>query len=114
MNLDNYLLRGVKPEEFAELKRQEVDLVNSVMEGFNETWKLRVQGIKATFKYNPLRNVIGIYVERQGQQQLVVEGRGLRLSVEEDVVVGSLYQRIEQKLDRLRLLKEEWVDSVSN
>jgi len=108
---DTYLLRGVKPEEFAELKRQEADLVSSVMEGFNDVWKPKVQGVKTTFRYNPQRNAIGIYVERDGQQQLVVERQ--RLSEPEEAVVGSLYQTLEQRLDRLRLPNEDWVDSVS-
>ncbi len=111
MNLNDYLLRQVKPEEFAELKRQEADLVSSVMDGFNDVWKPKVKGIKTTFKYNPQRNVVGIYVERNGQQQLVVERQGL--SEPEEAVVGSLYQALEQRLDRLRLPKEEWAESVA-
>lgn len=111
MNLNDYLIRGVKPEEFAELKRQETDLVGSVMEEFNDVWKPKVQGVKTTFRYNPPRKAIGIYVERDGQQQLVVERQGL--SEPEEAVVGSLYQTLEKRLDRLRLPKESWVDSVS-
>jgi len=110
MNI-TYLLRGVKPEEYQELKNLEGDIVGSVMEGFNNVWKPKVQGVKTTFRYNPQRNAIGIYVERNGQQQLVVERQGL--SEPEEAVVGSLYQTLEQRLDRLRLLKEKWVDSVS-
>lgn len=107
---NTYLLRGVKPEEFAELKRQEADLIGSVMEEFNDVWKPRVQGVKTTFRYNPQRNAIGIYLERNGQQQLVVERHGL--NEPEEAVVGSLYQTLKQRLDRLLLPKENWVDSV--
>jgi len=111
MNLNDYLLRQVKPEEFAELKKQEADLVSSVMDGFNDVWKPKVKGIKTTFKYNPQRSVIGIYVERNGQPQLVVERQNL--SESEEAVVGSLYSALEQRLDRLRLPQEEWTESVA-
>src|SRR3989344_2975125 len=111
MNLNDYLLRQVKPEEFAELKRQEADLVSSVMDGFNDVWKPKVKGIKTTFKYNSQRKVVGIYVERNEQPQLIVERQGL--SEPEEAVVGSLYQALEQRLDRLRLPQEEWTESVA-
>jgi len=111
MNFQNYLLTGVRPSEFEELKSQEQDIVSGVMEGFNDVWKPKVQGIKTSFKYNPSRSTIGIYIERNGQPQLVVEGQGLNKA--EDAVVGSLYLRLERQLDRIRLPKEKWVDSVS-
>ncbi|MFA5020119.1 MAG: hypothetical protein WC533_03400 [Candidatus Pacearchaeota archaeon] len=111
MDIKDYLLRQVKPEEFVELKKQEANLFFSVMDGFNDVWKPRVRGIITTFKYNPKRNAVGIYVERNGQPQLVVERQGL--SEPEEAVVGSLYLALEQRLDRLRLPKEEWVESVT-
>jgi len=109
--MKDYLLLGVKPEEFAELKKQEKDLVNLVTGEFNESWKSKVKGIKVTFKYNPSRNAIGIYVERDEKQQLVVERKDL--SGTENAIVYSLYSTLEERLYKLRLPKEEWIDSVS-
>jgi len=110
MELDNYLLLEVKPEEFAELKRQEAGLIDSVMNGFNDRWNQKVKGVKTTFRYNLQRNAIGIYIERDGKKQLIVERQGL--SESEEAVVRMLYETLEQKLNRLRLPKEDWVDSV--
>ena len=110
MNLNDYLLREVEPEEFVELKRQEADLVKSGINSLNDHWKPKVQGIKITFRYNTQRKFVGIYVERNGQSQLVVERKGL--SESEGAIVGSLYQTLEERLDRLRLPKEEWVESI--
>lgn len=62
--------------------------------------------------YNPQRNTIGIFLETGGQQKLIVERE--ELSEEENAVAGSLYRTLEQKLDRLRLPKENWVNSVSD
>lgn len=98
---ETYLLKGVKPQEFVKLKRQETDLVGSVIEGFNDDWKQKVQGVKTTLRYNIQRNAIGIYVERDGQQKLVVERQGL--NEPEEALVRSLYQTLEQRLDGLRL-----------
>ena len=108
MSLDDYLVREVKREEYQELKKQKEKIINSVMNGFNDHWKPKVKGIKTTFKYNSSRSMIGIYVIREGQQQLVVERQGLNEA--EDAVVGSLYRILEQELDRIRLPKEEWGD----
>lgn len=110
MDFEDYLLGGVAPEEFTALKNQESKLVASVMEGFNDSWKPRIQGIKIAFKYNPKRNIIGIYVERQGQQTLVIGDEGLNEA--ESAVVRTLYSTLEVKLARLRLPKEKWVDSI--
>ncbi|MFH1506563.1 MAG: hypothetical protein ABIE94_06275 [archaeon] len=107
---DDYLLRNVSPAEFEALKREEADIVSAVIDGFNEVWRPRVQGITTTFRYNTSRDIVGIFLEREGQQ-LIVEGEGL--SEAEKHVVGSLYTALENRLDRLRLPKERWVDSVS-
>ena len=112
MNIDygDYLLRKVKPKEFTELKKQEADLISSVMKGFNEEWKFKVKGIKATFRYNPDRYMVGIYIEKNGQKQLVQEGHELNES--EEAVVGCLYNTLEKRLARLQLPNEKWVDSI--
>lgn len=110
MNISDYLLKNVTPQEFVELKGQEADLVASAIEHFNGAWRQRIQRIKVNFKYNPLRSVIGIYVKREEKQRLAVERN--ELSEEEDAVVASLYQTLEQRLDRMRLLRERWVDTI--
>ena len=55
--------------------------------------------------------MIGIYLDKEGQQQLIAEGTDL--SDAEEAVVRSLYLNLEKRLDRLRLPKEEWIDSLS-
>jgi len=106
MNIQDYLLREVKPEEFRGLKRQEKDIVSSVIEGFNDEWKPKVQGINPAIKYNPSRSAIGIYLG----EQLVIDNEDLTET--ERVVVQSLYSTLEKRLDRLRLPNEQWVDSI--
>jgi hypothetical protein len=88
------------------LKRQEKDIVSSVIDSFNDEWKPKVQGINPTLKYNPSRGAIGIYLG----EQLVIDNEDL--SEAERAVVQSLYSTLEKRLDRLRLPNEEWVDSI--
>lgn len=105
--MQDYLLRKVKPAEFTDLKRQEKDIVSAVIAGFNDEWKPKVQGINPKIRYNPSRNAIGIYLG----EQLIMDNEDL--GEPERVVVQSLYSTLEKRLDRLRLPKEEWVDSIS-
>ena len=111
MDLNNYLLRNVKPEEFEGLKSQEQEIIALLMADFNDTWKPKVADVKTAFKYNPKRALIGIYVERDGQQHLAADGQGL--SEFENTVVRSLYGSLERRLDRIRLPNEQWADTVS-
>ena len=50
--MGEYLLRKVEPKEFSELKRQEQDIINSVMK---ELMKFGNQEFK---EYKPLLNII--------------------------------------------------------
>ncbi len=109
MNLSDYLLREVKPEEFQELENRQADIISDVMDEFNDHWKPKVKDVRVSFKYNPQRNLVGIYINRNGQEGLIVERRSL--TDEEEAVVGSLYGALEKNLDRLRLPKEEWVSA---
>ncbi len=104
---DGYLIHGVSPEEFNELKGQEAEIDAAVLSSLNDTWKPRVRGIKSTFKYNPNRRMIGIYIERSGQQQLVFDAGGL--TEEEDAVVYGLHRELRQKIDRIQLPRETWL-----
>ncbi len=105
-----YLLKGVQHAEYNALKAAETDIVSAVMNGFNDTWIPKVAGVKVTFRYNLERNSIGIFVGANGHQRLVLDNEGLDES--EAVVVASLYQNLEQRLDRIKLPKESWVDFV--
>jgi len=105
-----YMLPHVTREEFTTLKNREEDLVSSVMEGFNDSWKLKVKDIKATFRYNLQRDLVGIYIGEGKEQRLVVESR--ELNEAEKAVVISLYSTLEQRLDTLRISKERWVDVI--
>ena len=103
----DYLIKGVQSEEYASLKSLEREIVASVMNGFNDVWKPRVQDINATFLYNPERNYIGIFIDRD--TDIVLAGGIVSINEEEDAVAGSLYDKLEERLTQLRLLNERWV-----
>ena len=106
MDMQDYLLRGVRPEEFRALKRKEKDIFSIVIEGFNDEWKPKVRGITPTIKYNLSRNAIGIYLG----DKLIIDDEDLDET--ERGFVQILYSALEKRLCRLRLPAEEWVDSI--
>ena len=110
MNFEDYLLRDVKPSEFKKLKAREKEIVSKAINGFNEEWKPKVKEVRATFKYNLERHMIGIHIEKNGGQYLIDTGKGLNEG--EYAVVNSLYIDLIQKLNQLRLKGQKWVDSI--
>jgi hypothetical protein len=108
MSEHDYVLRGVEPLEYRQIKERESELVDLTFEGFNDHWKPRVQDIEVLLKYNPQRRAVGIFLDKDGQKQLVIGRQGL--NEEENVFVGSLYGTLERELDTIRLPNEEWVE----
>ncbi len=104
-----YLLRKVGLEEYKTLKEKEQDIINSVHLNFNDLWLPKVQKIKATFKYNPSREAIGIFIEREGNLQLIIERFNNGLSEEEKAVIYGLNRELERRLEKMRLPNEEWI-----
>jgi len=63
--------------------------------------------------YNPSRSAIGIFIEKGGKRQLVIERTKNGLSKEENAVVDSLNSRLEERLEKMRLPNEEWVNFIT-
>jgi len=110
MDVRDYLIRNVKPNEFTDLKKQEADLVAIAKKATNEAWEQKVGRMKVYFRYNPSREMIGIYIGGNEKQRLAIGKR--ELTEEENVVVNHLYELLVNNLDTLRLPKEQWVDSL--
>jgi hypothetical protein len=111
MGLEDYLLEKVSSDEFTELKNREEIIIRHMLRDIDYQWRAKVQDIKATFKYNTSRDIVSIFIEKDGQQQLVSGNH--KLSNEEYAVANSLYSSLEKELFLIRLPKERWVDSVS-
>ena len=101
-----YLLRGVQLKEYEALKGDRSRLIDETMQGFNDVWRPKTKNIRATFKYNPGREAVGIFLQNHRQEQLVLDSEGLTKA--QDAVVGSLYGRLKERLDRLRIPHENW------
>ena len=103
----DYLIRNVTLPEFERLRENRAEIINSVKAGFNEVWEPRVKGVSTTFRYNPKRSMIGIYIGPDKEQmRLVIDGGGL--SEEEAAVAGSMHRVLEERVDLYRLQNEEW------
>jgi hypothetical protein len=107
MTLSDNLLGNVQWEEYVLLQREREYLISLAFTGFNSFWKPKVEGIKPTFRYNLERHTIGIFLEKDGKEQLIIGKEGL--SDAEDAVVNSLYMTLEQRLAKIRLPKETWI-----
>ena len=110
MTFEDYLLEDVRPSEFRALKAKEGKILSEIVDSFNDEWKPRVKDIKATLKYNPKRNIIGIHLKINDRQCLIEGKEGL--NEEEKTFVYSLYTDLMRKMSSLRLKREEWVDSI--
>ena len=101
-----YLLREVQPEEYRSLKKDEKRFVEETMKGFNDHWRPKTRNVQVGFKYNSDRDAVGIFLQRKGGEQLVLDPEGLTEA--ENAVVGSLYNKLQERLARLRIPKEKW------
>jgi nuclear transport factor 2 (NTF2) superfamily protein len=104
---DGYLIGNVGSAEYEALQSEREGIIARVVEGFNDYWKPKVQGIETTFKYQPDKCTVGIWVKRRGDEHLAMDDEGL--SEEEKAVVGSMYLRLHERLRKLRLPNETWV-----
>ena len=111
-----YLLRGVGEDEYRALKKDEEAIVKELMGEFNEHWRPQVKDIEVTFRYNTNRRSIGIWYQiPDPKNENAPSGWYLVLDPEDapknvDVVVGSLYRKLQQRLDKLKMFSEKWED----
>jgi len=105
----DFLIENVHPKEFTEIKSQESKLVEKAKTSFNVTWQPKVKEINVTFKYNLNRNMIGIYLEKDGRYQLADSES---LNEAEEALADSLYTELETELSKSRLPNERWVDEI--
>jgi hypothetical protein len=104
---EDYLIAGVFLPHYESLKKQEPEIISHVMNAFNDNWQEKNKGIRPTFKYNEKRLMIGIYLMKGGEEQLVIDSQGL--TREEDAVVRVMYEDLESRLTKLRLPREKWI-----
>lgn len=103
-----YIINEVKKKEYTDLKKEESEIISEAKSSFSEVWKPRIENIELSFKYNSFRSSIGIFVKRDEEQHLAIDFQ--ELNKEENAAVKALHSTLEQKLDRLRLAKESWIN----
>jgi hypothetical protein len=100
---NEYLLKATL-RQYESLKKQESEIVSDAIKFSN--MKSRNEAIKATFKYNPGRFLIGIYVG-ENLEKLAIDDENL--SSEEMDLVRRVHQNLEARLGKLKLRDEEWI-----
>lgn len=105
---NQYLIVGVNPEEYEELNLRRDEIMRAYSKRLNGGLKEKSGLVGITFKYNPERFMVGIWLKREGKDVLAMGSN--ELSKIEDGLVRSLYQTLEEVLERNRLLEEEWVE----
>ena len=101
-----YIIKQILPEEYKALKREAPTIVRTAKEILNENDRPKIQDIIISFKYNPQRYTIGIFIKKGEQEQLVLDEQGL--SEEENALTNSLRMTLEERLDRIRIPQENW------
>jgi len=102
----DYLIEGVEPKEYEALNKRKVKIIENLMGNFNDVWEKKVRNVKVSFTYNKKVGAIGITLNRDEKEHLVLERKGL--SDGEDAVVVSLYSDLEKELKNIRIKEGFW------
>jgi len=100
--MDDYLLSPIEENEYAELKRRELAIL--------QPRKSSAEGIEAKLKFNPSRKAVGIFIKRDEGYSLVVDSSDLRHG-EEDYIT-EVYENLQKQLTRISMRDEEWVEHL--
>ncbi|MBD3252920.1 hypothetical protein GF386_04265 [Candidatus Pacearchaeota archaeon] len=114
--LSDYVLRNVDPSEYTKLKERESELVEIALRELVDGWRSSVENISVSLKYNPSREIVGIFLEGDGEEKLVMRAEDLSggnsLVSILDAFVSGFYGILERELEYLRLPFEDWIDHV--
>ncbi|MFA5856877.1 MAG: hypothetical protein WC867_05940 [Candidatus Pacearchaeota archaeon] len=109
MNLDDYLLRDVQPDEYMELKANSKGILLDVVESFDDNIIPKIIGYEnsLTIRYNSKRSMVGIF---EGEK-LFIDHSDLKDKYEE-LVVQTFHKTLEKRLERIRMLNDDWFETM--
>jgi len=107
MTLGSYLLSDVQHGEYVLLKSDRERIISSMLAELSSHWKLDFDWVNLTFKYNMKNHTIGIFLEKDGKEQLVQNKEDLDDA--ENSIVRSLYTTLERRIGEIRFPKDEWI-----
>lgn len=112
MGLTDLLILDVSPEEFRVLKVGEDDLRQEAIETISDPYRKRVDVIQTSFRYNPKRALVGIWIGDEANRRLAYSRSCL--NEEETTLVYALREKVQEGLEIIRggLEAEEWVDEI--
>jgi|SRR3989344_961428 len=109
----NYTLPCTR-EEYDSLREKREELIRKNRDGFNDAWKPRVKGIEVTFRYNPSRAVLGIFVKNNGKYELAdseSQAKTKPQTIAKSVISNGLLEIIKEELYKIKLKNsDEWID----
>jgi len=108
----NYTLPCTK-EEYHVIREKREELIKRRVDGLDDDWQRRTKGLEVTFRYNPAKGVIGVFVKNNGEYVLADSNQTLAKSqtIAGSVISNNLLEIIQEELKKIRLSREEeWID----
>jgi len=110
-----YLFRNVSGEDYAFLKARESHLLEEVEMDLKYVERVTPKDMaefeknKPSFGYNPIRQILGIFVREGKRKRLILsrEDFDLMSDIERKVFL-TLRNRLEEGLEGIRIRKEDW------